>query len=71
MVAKGDSTWVATAFCDHPDCSSSMKTHAWGFIKANDAGWFIQKNGDCWCPEHIPEWVALWRAKKRGDYLGS
>lgn len=27
-------------------------------------GWFHKKDGDSWCPEHIPAWVAAWRAKR-------
>jgi len=53
------------AFCDHPSCSMFVKAHAWGYIKANDAGWFFQRNGDCWCPDHIPEWVPAWREKMK------
>lgn len=49
----------AEAGCDSvwPDRSS------WDAIKAHGAGWLLMKNGDAWCPEHLPEWVPRWRAK--------
>lgn len=50
-------------FCSFPECDSRIKDHAWGHIKASD--WFFQKNGDSWCPEHIPEWVEGWRARQK------
>lgn len=50
--------------CSHPDCNQEFKDHAWGHIHAHNQGWFEQKNGDVWCPNHIPDWVAKWRAKK-------
>jgi hypothetical protein len=52
------------ALCDHPDCSHFFKEHYWGSIGAQKEGWFLQKNGDCWCPEHIPEWYFDWKSKK-------
>lgn len=51
--------------CTHEGCTAGgFKDHYWGRVRAHDAGWFIQKNGDTWCPEHIPEWVEEWRARK-------
>ena len=49
--------------CSQGGCEQSVKGHAWGKIKAE--GWFFQMNGDSWCPEHHPEWVAEWRRNKR------
>lgn len=54
-----DGKWT---LCSEPNCDNKFKNHAWGQIKADD--WFHQKNGDHWCPEHIPEWVEEWRAKR-------
>lgn len=25
----------------------------------------MQRNGLAWCPDHNPDWVAEWRAKKK------
>jgi len=37
----------------------------WNIMKAEREGWFFQKDGTCWCPKHVPEWVEEWRAKRR------
>lgn len=51
--------------CAHEGCEAGgFKDHSRGRIRAHDAGWFIQKNGDAWCPEHTPEWVEAWRARQ-------
>lgn len=52
--------------CDGPDCANSFKLTHWDSKRAQTDGWFLQKNGDVWCPEHVPEWVAEWRAKQNG-----
>lgn len=49
--------------CSHPGCDKKIRGHAWGHIKASD--WFFQKDGQSWCPDHHPEWVAEWRATQR------
>lgn len=51
-------------WCSFPDCKATYKANKWGQIKAHDAGWFFQKDGQGFCPEHVPEWVAGWRAGK-------
>lgn len=48
--------------CAQPGCAASAKDDRWAKIKAHDAGWFEQKDGTAWCPEHVPDWVARWRA---------
>lgn len=25
----------------------------------------MQRNGDAWCPDHTPDWVAEWRIKRK------
>ena len=51
--------------CAEPLCENKIEDHAWGYIKSSgENGWFHQFNGDSWCPEHIPEWVAGWRERK-------
>lgn len=49
--------------CNAEGCDASYPRHRWGAITAYDSGWFAQKEGITWCPEHIPEWVKPWRAK--------
>lgn len=48
--------------CSGEGCEQKIADHAWGRIKAE--GWFIQKDGNVWCPDHTPEWVEEWRARK-------
>jgi len=49
--------------CDEDGCEEKIKNHAWGHIKAE--GWFFGRDGEtAWCPNHIPDWVSAWRAKK-------
>jgi hypothetical protein len=34
-------------------------------IKAQQGGWFnSKKTGVSFCPAHVPDWVAAWRAKQ-------
>lgn len=53
--------------CSEPSCKAVITRNAWTLIKADD--WFFQRNGDCWCPEHIPDWVPEWRMRQlmKGD----
>jgi hypothetical protein len=36
----------------------------WNKMAAEREGWFFQRDGICYCPKHVPEWVAAWRAKR-------
>lgn len=47
-------------------CPLECKDDKWSRIRAHEAGWFEQKNGDVYCPEHKPAWVAKWREQKEG-----
>lgn len=50
--------------CAIPNCPAKIKDHAWGHIQASD--WFFsQKEDRAFCPDHIPEWVEAWRARKK------
>lgn len=49
--------------CSNPECKNEFRAHEWGTKRAQREGWFLQKNNDKWCPDHLPEWVAEWRAK--------
>lgn len=53
--------WKIPTVCASPGCANEIPNHAWAAIKTE--GWFHQKDGKSWCPEHTPEWVAEWRAK--------
>jgi hypothetical protein len=53
--------------CADPTCEASYKPHAWGSIHAHAAGWFQQKDGTAWCPQHNPPWVAEWRARQQKE----
>jgi hypothetical protein len=51
--------WVK---CKDKECDQKIKDHMWGRIKAT--GWFFQKDGSAYCPDHIPEWVPAWREQR-------
>jgi len=54
--------------CSHEGCNSTYADHHWGHKAAQRDGWFFQKNGHSWCPQHVPSWVGEWRASKsRGE----
>jgi hypothetical protein len=48
-------------------CDATHKDDKWSSIRAHYEGWFEQLNGDAYCPNHIPEWVASWRYQKLHD----
>lgn len=54
----------ATTHCAFITCICSFPDHRWGAIRAFNEGWFVEKNGTAWCPDHVPEWVADWRARR-------
>lgn len=59
---------VQPKWCTFPNCTNTYMPHTWGKRKASNEGWFFQRNGDAWCPEHTPEWVESWRASRQtGD----
>lgn len=52
--------------CDEPECKETVVAdHHWARKKAQREGWFFHKDGRAHCNEHIPRWVADWRAKKK------
>lgn len=51
-------------YCSHKGCRRRIKNEHWNKVQAHDLGWMMQKNGDNWCPDHPPEWLAEWREKK-------
>jgi hypothetical protein len=50
--------------CAHEGCEAKCDNHYWGKVKAGDEGWFFQKDGTSWCPQHVPNWVETWRRNK-------
>lgn len=50
--------------CAAVPCEQTHKNNRWAKTKAHAAGWFEQRDGRSWCPEHTPPWVAAWRARK-------
>ena len=57
-------TDVETVPCASEGCLRGIKNHYWAKVQGQSDGWFLQKDGTAWCPEHNPDWVAEWRAKK-------
>lgn len=53
-----------------PQAKTAMRPSMWDLRRARDVGWFIQRDGKAWCPEHVPEWVANWRAIQKGGFIG-
>lgn len=54
--------------CSEPECDQSIRDHYWSKVRAGDRGWFFQKSGESWCPDHNPPWVAEWRANKSSKF---
>lgn len=52
------SDWV----CCIPGCNTRHKKNRWATSNAGKTGWFFQKDGSVYCPDHVPDWVAAWRA---------
>lgn len=53
--------------CSRSSCEKSFVPHRWGNSEARFQGWFLQRNGEAWCPDHHPDWVTEWRAKKKAE----
>ena len=45
-------------------CEKPGPKNRWENTRAQTEGWFLQRNGDVYCPEHVPGWVAGWRARQ-------
>lgn len=48
-----------------PKATATKRTSSWDLLRATQAGWFTQKDGQVWCPKHVPDWVEGWRAEQR------
>ncbi len=55
---------------EHPvqcaGCSLSFPGSKHGKIRAQREGWFFSRDNIAYCPAHVPEWVAAWRAALKG-----
>lgn len=47
--------------CDGPGCDETTPDR----LGALSGLWFFKRNGQCWCPAHIPVWVPDWRRRQR------
>lgn len=53
--------------CLRDGCPASFPGSKWDTMQAQREGWFFPKEHNGvrgWCPEHLPEWVAEWRARQ-------
>lgn len=62
---RSDRSYANETKCKENECTNTFHSSRWGNQHAQNRGWFLQRNGDAWCPDHIPEWVAEWRAKQK------
>ena len=49
--------------CSAEGCENKFDDHKGGAMKAQREGWFMQKDGTAWCPDHTPDWVEGWRKR--------
>jgi hypothetical protein len=56
---------------DHPtkcrgkECTASVPGSKWARVKATaEQGWIFLKSGEAYCPDHLPDWMGPWRARK-------
>ncbi|WP_157533939.1 MULTISPECIES: hypothetical protein [Microbacterium] len=40
---------------------ATIADERWAMTKSD---WFFQRNGAAFCPDHLPEWVPEWRARR-------
>ena len=50
--------------CSTEGCTASHPSSHWDSVRADREGWFHQKDGTTYCPEHRPAWVDGWRARQ-------
>lgn len=61
---------AAVVTCAAQGCVASHNNDRWSRVRAHEAGWFESRRGGSFCPEHVPDWVAGWRAKRKGKVDG-
>lgn len=47
------------------DCEEKIPANKFSHIRAGDKGWFFEKDGTVYCPNHTPGWVSQWRLNAR------
>lgn len=50
--------------CSVEGCPNTIPNHYWSKVKSE---WFVQKDGQRFCPDHIPAWVEPWRKKQQEE----
>lgn len=50
--------------CAQRGCKGTAPKHQWSEKTKAGKGWFHQKDGTSWCPDHHPEWVKEWRERR-------
>lgn len=61
----GDDIEHPTKTCHEEGCPAGFRdTGRWAPERRSGSGWFHQRNGWSYCPDHTPDWVAEWREKK-------
>src|SRR5947209_6361233 len=65
-----DAVWMpernhdCTKQCAHDGCTAEHQFDGYNAVRAHSFGWFSQRDGRVWCPDHNPPWVTEWRAKR-------
>ena len=61
--STGMDTNADRTVCTEDGCAASVPNHRWGHTLAE--GWFFsRREKTAHCPEHLPDWVEAWRARK-------
>lgn len=50
--------------CAAKGCKAQHEDNKFAAIRAGQEGWFKTRDGDAFCPRHVPAWVPAWRAKQ-------
>ncbi|AUG29577.1 hypothetical protein HMPREF1529_02351 [Microbacterium sp. oral taxon 186 str. F0373] len=56
-----DEPWRRVHQCSADACVATIADERWAMTKSD---WFFQRNGAAFCPDHLPEWVPEWRARR-------
>lgn len=58
--------------CEHDRCTRSCTNSRWSHIRAAEQGWYFQRDGCVWCPEHRPPYApATWKKLAACDGCGN
>lgn len=57
--------------CSQEGCEETVpqgnaeRVGMWHKMRASaELGWFFEKSGKAWCPNHNPDWVEGWRKRR-------